>query len=148
MDLSRLLAWICDVTGFKRRQFDALQARFVRVLVGCVIGLRDVRKMERQGLFPGDGGGVGHGGRGGGGGGGRGAIGTSIIECGRAEDDIGRYGDKGLLSSRIAGVFPIQKILWWRTRSFYRGIAVHAYNLTPKLSTVNFVAYLATHAQN
>ena len=96
MDLSRLLTRICDVTGLKRRQFDSLQARFVRVLVSCVIGLRDVRKMERPGLLPGDGGGVGHGGRGGGGGGGRGAIGTSVIECGRAEDDIGRYGAKGL----------------------------------------------------
>ncbi len=52
--------------------------------------------MERQGLLPGDGGGVGHGGRGGGGGGGRGAIGTSIIERGRAEDDIRRYDDKCL----------------------------------------------------
>ena len=57
--------------------------------------------MERYGLLPGDGGGVGHGGRGGGGGGGRGAIGTSIIECGRAGDVIRRYGDKCLPVSEL-----------------------------------------------
>ena len=53
--------------------------------------------MRRQGLWPGDGGGVGHGGRGGGGGGGRGAIGTLTVEGRRAEDDIRRYEDKYLL---------------------------------------------------
>ena len=51
----------------------------------------------RQGLWPGDGGGVGQGGRGGGGGGGRGAIGRLVVDCRRAEDDVRRYEDNCLL---------------------------------------------------
>ena len=50
-------------------------------LADGVIGLQDIGKVRRQGLWPGDGGGVGHGGRGGGGGGGRGAIGTLTVDC-------------------------------------------------------------------
>ncbi len=94
----------------KRKYFDALRVRFMSFLVDGVIGLQEVWTMERQGLLLGDGGGVGQGGRGGGGGGGRGAIGTLIIECDRAEDNIRRYEDVSF-NSRIAAVLANQNIL-------------------------------------
>ena len=60
--------------------------------------------------MPGDGGGVGHGGRGGGGGGGRGAIGTSIVECGRAEDDdVRRPGEKCLEVPELQEFFRVRR---------------------------------------